>query len=130
VDQFAPQPPGTVWELSTGDTTSAWRESVTLAGATAVATHPDGGPAITRCGDSWYVSTRLSGAGLTRLLSDVLTQAGVTRSTPALGEEVEVVRRGGSLFVLNHSDHPVELPEAPGRAAASVPAGSCLVVPG
>jgi beta-galactosidase len=129
VDEFAPQPPGTEWELSTGDVASAWRENVTLAGANAVASHPDGTPAITRCGDSWYVSTRLSDAGLTRLLSDVVTQAGVTRPTPALGEDVEVVRRGGWLFVLNHSDRPVEVPAASGRAAVSVPAGGCLAVP-
>jgi beta-galactosidase len=129
VEQFAPQPPGVEWELSTGDTASGWRESVTLAGATAVATHPDGTPAITRYRDTWYVSTRLSDAGLTRLLAEVVAGAGVTPPEPSPGEDVEVVRRGGWLFVINHGDHPVELPAAPGRAAAPVPAGGFLMVP-
>ena len=129
VDQFAPQPPGTEWTLSTGDTASAWRESVTLAGASAVATHPDGTPAITRYRDSWYVSTRLADAGLTRLLVEVVAGAGVKPPEPSLGEGVEVVRRGERLFVINHTDHPVDVPAAPGRAAASVPAGGFLVVP-
>jgi beta-galactosidase len=126
VDQFAPQPPGVEWELSTGDTASGWRESVTLAGATAVATHPDGTPAITRYRDSWYVATRLSDAGLTRLLAELADRAGVTAPDRSPDEDVELVRRGGRLFVLNHSDHPVELPAAPGRA---VPAGGFVTVP-
>lgn len=126
VDQFAPQPPGVGWELSTGDTASTWRESVTLDGAVAVATHPDGTPAITRYGDSWYVSTRLSDPGLTRLLAGIVAAAGVSPPVPSLGGDVEVVRRGGSLFVINHGDHPVELPSAPGR---TVPAGGFLTLP-
>jgi len=129
VEQFAPQPPDIEWQLSTGDTASAWREHVALAGATAVATHPDGTPAITRCGDSWYVSTRLSDTGLTRLLADVVAAAGVNLSTASLGEGVEVVRRGEWLFVMNHTDHPVEVPPAPGHAGASVPAGGFAVLP-
>jgi beta-galactosidase len=123
VDQFAPQPPGVEWQLSTGDTASGWRESVTLTGATAVATHPDGTPAITRYRDSWYVSTRLSDAGLTRLLAEVVAGAGVSLPDRSAGEDVELVRRGGWLFVINHGEHPVEVPAAPGRDAAQVPAG-------
>jgi beta-galactosidase len=123
VDQFAPQPPGVEWQLSTGDTASGWRESVTLTGATAVATHPDGTPAITRYRDSWYVSTRLSDAGLTRLLAEVVAGAGVSLPDRSAGEDVELVRRGGWLFVINHGEHPVEVPAAAGRDAAQVPAG-------
>ncbi|MFC4122947.1 beta-galactosidase [Nonomuraea zeae] len=63
--------------LSDGTIGTFWSETVHLTGATATATYPGGGPAITRhqagAGTAWYISTRLDASGL----GDVLAQAGV-----------------------------------------------------
>jgi beta-galactosidase len=70
------------------------------------------GPAITRhrfgSGTAWYTSTRLDDTAYQRWLSDVATEAGVVPSTAPAG--VEVVRRGGWLVALNHTDRPQRVP--------------------
>jgi beta-galactosidase len=56
----------------------------------------------------------LDSAGLARLLGTVLDGAGVQPVSPGAPPGVEVVRRrgeGGSwLFVINHTEHPQEVP--------------------
>jgi beta-galactosidase len=120
VEEFRPLPPGVEVTLSTGDTGRRWSELVHLTGATAVASYVDGagggparrGPAITRhrfgSGTAWYTSTRLDDTAYQRWLSDVATEAGVVPSTAPAG--VEVVRRGGWLVALNHTDRPQRVP--------------------
>ncbi|MEU8108598.1 beta-galactosidase [Nonomuraea muscovyensis] len=85
--------------LSNGDTASVWSELVRLRGAEAVATYPDGSPAITRNGGAWYVSTRLTDDGYARLLGLPPHPAGL-----------ELVRRGDTVFAVNHGDRPCPVP--------------------
>lgn len=89
--------------LSTGDTGSLWSERVHLAGAEALATYPDGSPAITRAhpgrtpaiagsGSAYYVSTRLTDEGLARLLD-----------LPEHPDGLELVRQGRLVYAINYS---------------------------
>jgi beta-galactosidase len=104
-----------------------------------------GGPAVTRNGSAWYVSTRLAPGDLERLLARVCDHAGVAPvcgSVPPSG--VEVVRRRARgqgaraswLFAINHGDEPALLQasglelltgaEVAGRLA--LPAGAVAIV--
>ncbi len=112
VEQLLPQPPGVEWVLSSGARATHWREAVVCEGAEAVATHPDGSPAVTRYRDAWYVSTRLDPAGLTALLGGVLDAAGIARPAEPLPPGVAVTRRGDLTVALNHGATPVTLPLA------------------
>jgi beta-galactosidase len=70
----------------------------------------DGRPAITRRrdgGTAWYVAT--APQDLAAVVDAVLAEAGVLPEVPDLPEEVEAVRRGGRLFLLNHGEQPVEV---------------------
>ncbi|GAA0364880.1 beta-galactosidase [Microbispora corallina] len=134
-----------------------WSERVRVAGARAVrvfADGPDAGhPAVTRhdlgAGTAWYVATALDPApdpapgdgpdrrpGLRELLAEVLDHAHVSRPA-GLPDTVEVVRRGGHLFLINHGDRPATvegvsgtslLDGAPVTGAATVPAGGVAVI--
>jgi beta-galactosidase len=92
--------------LSTGDNARHWSEVVELDGAEAVAAYGDGLPAVTRNrfgnGVAWYVSTRLDGPGLSR----VLTLAGADDERDRAGG-LDLVRRRASgttwLFAINNS---------------------------
>ncbi|GAA1294609.1 beta-galactosidase [Planotetraspora silvatica] len=126
---------------------------------------PDAGhPAVTRhdlgAGAAWYVATALDethGAtdgthgvahdtargsasrdpyGLRGLLREVLDHAGVRRLA-GVPEDVEVVRRGAHLFLINHADQPATVPGVTGtglldgvehRGSATVPPGGVAVV--
>ncbi|GIJ55401.1 beta-galactosidase [Virgisporangium aurantiacum] len=135
VTEVDPLPPGSAVELSTGDSAGAWTEVVELAGAEAVATYPDGGPAITRHrygdGVAWYVSTRLEPAALTRVLAEALGDDG-----PQPADGLDLVRRGALLFAINNStvDRRVDvsgvdvLTGAPVDGALTVPAGAVAVI--
>ncbi|QYC42908.1 Beta-galactosidase [Nonomuraea coxensis DSM 45129] len=112
-----------------------WSERVRPAGAVAVrafAAGPDAGhPAFTRhdlgAGTAWYLATApvgdpdtapdtapatapaagaAGGRALRELLGQVLDHAGVSRPR-GLPEELELVRRGRHLFLVNHGDEPV-----------------------
>ncbi|MEO3870802.1 beta-galactosidase trimerization domain-containing protein [Nonomuraea sp. B12E4] len=100
----------------TGDGTlgaRVWSERVRPAGAVAVrefASGPDAGhPALTRhdlgAGTAWYLATAPV-TGLRDLLAQVLDHAGVSRPR-GLPDTLELVRRGGHVFLINHGDEPV-----------------------
>jgi beta-galactosidase len=110
VDRFEPLPADERVVLSTGAVAAGWRETVRPSGARVVATYPDGGAAITRNADSWYVSTRLDPADLTDLLAGVLDAAGVPRPVPVPAPGVEVLHRGDWTFLLNHGTGQVAVP--------------------
>jgi beta-galactosidase len=100
---------------ATGQT---WSEYVRVEDAETVATFTDGAldgwPAITRrisdAGAAWYVSTLLDPTSLRTLVERITTDAGIDLPSPVSAEEhVEVVRRGGLLFVINHGTDDAEL---------------------
>ncbi|KAF2413954.1 beta-galactosidase [Microbacterium sp. B35-04] len=72
--------------------------------------HLAGAPAITRHrvgeGTAWYLGAVLSDAALAAVLDDALDAAGVTGVVPdrVLPEDVEGIRRGDALFLLNHGE--------------------------
>lgn len=95
--------------LSNGATGTLWSEVVQLKGAEALATYPDGTPAITRHGRAVYISTRLTDDALADLIG-VKPHPGGPDGLMSHAEGLELVRRGGLLFAINHSarEHPVE----------------------
>ncbi|MFD0308544.1 beta-galactosidase [Streptomyces sp. NPDC127119] len=74
----------------------------------------DGLPAVLRRGRAWYVSTLPEPAALRELLEGVAAGAGVRPVLEGLPAQVEAVRRGDLLFVLNHGRDPVTV-EVPGE---------------
>lgn len=58
--------------LSDGTEASLWSEEIALDGAEAVVAYPDGSPAITRFGNAWYLSTRLTDKAHEKLLTCLL----------------------------------------------------------
>jgi beta-galactosidase len=106
-------------EVFGGDATgSVWSEYVRVDDAETVATFADGAlggwPAVTRRttngGAGWYVATQLDPISLRALVERVVADAGVDRPSPvSSGTNVEVVRRGGVLFVINHGEDDAEL---------------------
>ena len=69
----------------------------------------DGCPAVTRHGRVFYASAPLPPAGTRAVLAAAAAAAGVGPALAGLPPGVEAVRRGDSLFLLNHTDAPVEL---------------------
>lgn len=74
----------------------------------------NGWPAVTRRetggGVGWYVATLPDQAALRRLAKRVVVDAGIGLPSPVVaGEKAEVVRRGASLFVINHGVDEAEL---------------------
>jgi beta-galactosidase len=95
-----------------------WSEYVRVEDAETVATFTDGAlggwPAITRRsrdeGTAWYVSTLLDPTSLRTLVERIVTDAGVDLPSPvSTAEQIEVVRRGALLFVINHGTDDAEL---------------------
>jgi beta-galactosidase len=83
-------------------------------------------PAVTRRGSVYYVSATLPPAGVRAVLGDALARSGVEPVVAGLPPGVEAVRRGDTLFVLNHGDEPVDVPGhglVPARDALVRPAG-------
>ena len=94
--------------------------------AEVLATYADGpvtgGPALTRRGTAWYLSTCLAPDDLERLLGRICDAAGVPAASQTPNGRapsgVEVVRRvtveasGGNsyLFIINHNDRPATVP--------------------
>ncbi len=120
VEEFFPLAPGETVTLDDGTSGSLWTEQLEVTDAKALARYASGPltgvPATTRretgSGAAWYVATRLDPGGLTELLSVILSAGGVSATVP-VPAGVEVVRRVGPgaswLFVINHTDAPVEL---------------------
>ncbi|WP_402466504.1 beta-galactosidase [Isoptericola aurantiacus] len=79
-----------------------------LAGLPALTRHvlPDGG------GSAWYLGTVPPAALLARVVGAALDASGVAGVLPGLADlpDVEAVRRGELLFVLNHGAAPVTVP--------------------
>ena len=97
---------------------SVWSEVVRVEDAETLAQFTggalDGWPAVTRrpagAGAAWYVATLPEPGALQRLSKRVLTEAGVELPfdvTP--GEQLELVRRGGLLFAINHGPNDAAL---------------------
>nr|WP_240643909.1 beta-galactosidase [Antribacter gilvus] len=81
--------------------------------------HLAGAPAVTRhdagAGTAWYLGTLPSPELLAAVLRGAVRRAGVEPALPGLrGTGVEAVRRGDSLFLLNHADTPARV-AVPGR---------------
>jgi beta-galactosidase len=124
VEELHPLPPGQPVTLSGGWRGAGWAETVHLAGARSEADYADGPaagrPAVTRHGYgdgvAWYVSTRLADDSYADLVAAVAGAAGAHPALPGVPAGVEVVRRraghAGWLFVLNHTDRPVEVAAA------------------
>ncbi|ADI13092.1 beta-galactosidase [Streptomyces bingchenggensis BCW-1] len=113
------------WPLGAGETVSCegfraslWSEELEADG-TAEESVPykggelDGLPAVLRKGRAWYVSTLPEPEALRDLLARIASGAGVRPVLDGLPEQVECVRRGEVLFVLNHGREPVTV-EVPG----------------
>ena len=98
-------------------TGTLWAELLRAEGAEAIATVDggdlDGVPVVLRNaygrGVAWYVATRPDEAAMARLLGCACAEAGVAPALPGLPRGVEAVRRGGVLFLLNHTEEPVEV---------------------
>ncbi|MBW8738430.1 MAG: beta-galactosidase [Streptomyces turgidiscabies] len=73
----------------------------------------DGFPAVLRKGRAWYLSTLPEPDALRDLLTRIGADAGIRPVLDALPAEVEAVRRGELLFVLNHGTEPVTV-QVPG----------------
>ncbi|MEU5290584.1 beta-galactosidase [Streptomyces umbrinus] len=95
-----------------------WSEEIE-AGADAVAESRykggelDGLPAVLRKERAWYVSTLPEPPALRELLAGVASGAGVRPVLDGLPPQVEAVRRGDLLFVLNHGRETVTV-QVPG----------------
>ncbi|MFY1701204.1 beta-galactosidase [Micromonospora sp. WMMA1923] len=119
-EEFFPLAVGERVNLDDGGTADVWTELLHPLGAEVLAGYADGPlpgvPAITRHqlgdGAAWYVGTRLDRAATTRLLTRLLTDAGVRPAADA-PPGVEVVRRRRDeqswLFVVNHTDEAATL---------------------
>jgi beta-galactosidase len=110
VEEFHPLPPGATIALDDGTSGTSWSERLRTEGAEVIASYADGlGPAITRNtygdGTAWYLSTQPES------LDGVLRGAGIGPVLPGLPTGVDAVRRGRYLFVFNHRDEPVAVPE-------------------
>lgn len=122
VEEFLPLPAGQTVELERGCLGDVWAEDLVLHGAEPVLHYVDGPaagkPAVTRHpvgdGHAWYVSTRLHGEHLDRVLALACADAGVPTSRGDLPSFVEVVRRVGPdasyLFAINHGDEDAAVP--------------------
>jgi beta-galactosidase len=115
-EEFAPLLPGETVRLDDGSTADVWTELVTVTDADVVARFLDGPlpgtPALTRrpvgAGVAWYLATWLDEVATAELADRLTREAGVTRLGP--GRDVEVVRRGRYLFVLNRGTTPAVVP--------------------
>ena len=99
---------------------AVWAEYLRVEDATTLATFAEGAlagrPAVTRRsahsgpGSAWYVATLPDAEALARLASRLVEEAGIELPAPvANGGLVEVVRRGGLVFAINHGADDVEL---------------------
>jgi beta-galactosidase len=69
----------------------------------------DGAPAVTRHGSVFYASAPLPLAAARALVARAAGQAGVRPVLPGAPPGLEAIRRGETLFLLNHTDDPVEV---------------------
>jgi beta-galactosidase len=69
----------------------------------------DGEPAVTRHGSVFYASAPLPPVAARALVARAAGHAGVGPVLPGAPPGLEAVRRGGTLFLLNHSDGQLEV---------------------
>ncbi|GHJ45158.1 beta-galactosidase [Catellatospora sp. TT07R-123] len=142
IEEFHPLREGEAVELSDGSRGAVWSERVRPAGAVPVvefAAGPDAGhPAVTRHdlgrGAAWYVATAVD--RLRPLLVDALDAAGVHRPRH-LPDDLEYVRRGDVVFLINHGEQDLAVLDVGGvdlldgsmwTGGVTVPAGSVRAV--
>ncbi|MCI3277845.1 beta-galactosidase [Streptomyces cylindrosporus] len=113
------------WPLDEGETVETdgfrgtlWSEEIEKGDGGTVEVAYKGGelgglPAVLRNGRAWYVSTLPEPHALRTLLAQVADGAGVRPVLHGLPDQVEAVRRGDLLFVLNHGRESVTV-EVPG----------------
>lgn len=115
-----------------------WAEFLRVRDAETLATFTDGAldgwPAVTRRdtggGAAWYVATLPDPAALRKLLERAVLDAGIELPAPvARGGQVEVVQRGGALFVINHGDEDAELLVAGTDALTRAPTSGMRLPP-
>jgi beta-galactosidase len=144
VEEFLPLHENERVTLDNGMTGAAWSDDLALDGATAIATFTSGPgagiPAITRneagSGSAWYVSTKLDGDDLGRLVSDVLADAGIAAELLPDGLEITTRQTDSETytFLINHSEVPIPSPKqgtdllTGAASAADVPARGVMVV--
>ncbi|BAL86224.1 putative beta-galactosidase [Actinoplanes missouriensis 431] len=134
VTEWHPVDPGVPIALDDGTAVSGWTERVETTGAEVVARYAEGvlagEPAVTRNGTAWYVSAGLDDAGWQRLLRSVAAEAGVAPVLEDLPPQVEAVRRGALVFLLNHgvAEAVVPLPEPGTDAITGNPVGRSAIV--
>jgi beta-galactosidase len=87
----------------------------------------DGAPAVTRHGGVFYASAPLPPLAARALVARAAGRAGVRPVLPGTPPGLEAVRRGGTLFLLNHTDDPVEV--GVGRRPVLVGPRDAVVVP-
>jgi len=130
VEEFFPLAAAETVQLSQGGTATIWTELLAAGAAEVVETYVDGPlpgvPAITRNsvgeGVAWYLATSPDPATLTRVLVTAAREAGVAPALE-LPAGVEQVRRGDTVFVLNHTDRDVTV------GGTLVAAGDVAVLP-
>ena len=140
-EEFAPLLPGEFVSLDDGSTADTWTELLTVTDAEVVARYTDGPlpgtPALTRravgAGVAWYLATWLDETATAELADRLTREAGVVRLGP--GGDVEVVRRGRYLFVLNRGPvaavvpaHGVDLLSGRDVAESVIVSGGCAAV--
>ncbi|WP_062311308.1 beta-galactosidase [Demequina rhizosphaerae] len=113
-----------------------WSEVVHADAAEVLATFTEGlaagGPAITRragaegAGAAWYVATQPSEALADAVVARLLADSGVAPVATSASDEVEAVRRGDRLFLINHGATAAEVEWDGG--AATLDAGEVRVV--
>lgn len=120
IDEFWPLPEGGTVVVNAEDEryqATVWSEWVEAEGAQVMATFDSGvlkgRPAVTRhefgAGKAWYVATRPEPRLMRALLDRVRADAGVLPVLPGLPEQVQAVRRGGHLILLNHGETEVSV---------------------
>jgi beta-galactosidase len=69
----------------------------------------DGRPAVTHNRRAWYFATRPEPALMRALYADICAAAGVEPVVSGAPDGVEAVRRGDTLYLLNHTSAPTEV---------------------
>ncbi|MBL1101767.1 beta-galactosidase [Streptomyces coffeae] len=126
VEEPWPIPDGITQALDDGTQATLWSEWITLDGAQPLVRYAggplDGRPAVTRHGRATYVSCLPTDTS--PILERVLTEAGLP--TGLLPEGVEMCRRDGHLFLLNHG-HRAQTVDTP-QGAVELAANDAVVL--
>ena len=120
IDEFWPLPAGGTIVVNAGNESyqgTIWSEWVQAEGAQVMATFGEGvlagRPAVTRhefgAGVAWYLATRPEPPLMRVILEQAREDAGVLPVLPGLADQVQAVRRGEHLILLNHGDTEVSV---------------------